>query len=211
MPSTLTLTPPHTSGLCMKTFGYPGTFMHLVLRICLEWFPWVKPARSRMETTAPLTELEEALATLYFLKSASKTHDQKALKKSWGLTKFKCESMLDKWGPRWEKVSKIYCILDLREDAEFFAMMQPPKFKETYGRVISTELDGTTVVHEKSRLHSLKSRSSYSDKCGHQAGQGLTWTSPIGLVLLLTSLFCGRTSEKSLVKLYADWLWIFPR
>lgn len=95
-------------------------------------------------------------------------------------------------------------------DPAFFEKMQPPKFKETYGRCMACELDGTTVVHDKSRVHSVRARCSYCDKCKHQAGQGLTWTSCIGLVLLVTSLFCGRTSEKALVQLHTDWLWIFP-
>ena len=72
-----------------KNFGYPGTFMDLILRITLVWFPFVEPKRSGMSTSAPLTDLEESLATLYFLKHASSSCDQKHLQAAWGLTKFK--------------------------------------------------------------------------------------------------------------------------
>lgn len=73
----------------MKTFGYVGTFVELLTRITQVWFPTVELKRSRMDVEDELTELEEALATLYFLKGASRSHDQKALQKAWGMTKYR--------------------------------------------------------------------------------------------------------------------------
>ena len=76
-------------GLCKRNFGWPATFNELVLRITTIWFPWVKCKRSGQEKTATLTALEECLATLYFLKHASKSNDQKHLRKVWGISKYK--------------------------------------------------------------------------------------------------------------------------
>ena len=164
-----------------------------------------------MSVGASLTDLEEALTTLYFFNRASPSQDQKQLCIDWGITKYNCEVMLGKWSRLWEDKTKEYCLLDLRDDADFFKTQQPAGFQERYGCVISNELDGTTIKHDKSRRHSVKARSSYNDKTKHQACQGLTWTSAIGLVLLCTTVWCGRTSEKALVRLHKKWLTIFPR
>ena len=144
--------------------------------------------------------------------------------------------MLRVWCDRWEVVAKKHCILDLREDADMFRFHQPVGFHEKYGMCIHCELDGTVTKHDKNRRYSVKARCSYCDKCKWQASQGLTWTTTIGtcvrcnitrvphgyicvmfnthctgLVLLCTTLWCGRTSEKALVRLYRTWLCIFPR
>lgn len=76
-----------TPGLCKRNFGYPGTWNQLILRITTVWFPDVESKRSGMCTTDRLTDLEECLATLYFLKHASRSCDQKHLQKVWGISK----------------------------------------------------------------------------------------------------------------------------
>ena len=118
--------------------------------------------------------------------------------------------MLTKWSKNWSDVAKGYVRLDVRDNPEFFKYHQPVGFAEKYGKTVSNELDGTTTKHDKSRRHSVKARSSYCDKVKHQAAQGLTWTTPVGLVLLATTMWCGRTSEKHLVRLHRKWLSIFP-
>lgn len=172
-------------GMCKRNFGYPGTFNELILRITTLWFPWVARARSGMDDSAPLTELEEALATLYFLKHASNSCDQKNLCKTWGISKYKCHVMLRTWSTRWEELSKTHCILDVRDDDDFFRFHQPAGFQDRYGTCIHCELDGTTTKHDKSRRHSVKARCSYNDKCGHQAAQGLTWSTAIGTLAIM--------------------------
>ena len=166
--------------LCKRNFGYPGTFNELILRITTLWFPGVVRARSSMQEAAPLTELEECLATLYFLKHASHSCDQKHLCKTWGISKYKCHTMLNVWCARWEQLAKKHCILDVQGDDDFFRFHQPVGFQERYGTCIHCELDGTTTKHDKSRRHSVKARCSYNDKCKHQAAQGLTWSTAIG-------------------------------
>ena len=73
--------------LCKRNFGYPGTFIQLVIRITCVWFPFVETKRSSMKLSAKLTPLEECLSTLYFLKHASPSCDQVHLQKTWGLSK----------------------------------------------------------------------------------------------------------------------------
>ena len=172
-------------GLCKRNFGYPGTFNELILRTTTLWFPWVVRARSSMDDSAALTELEKCLATLYFLKHASHSCDQKFLCKTWGISKYRCHTMLRTWCPRWEELSKTHCILDVRKDDDFFRFHQPAGFQERYGTCIHCELDGTTTKHDKSRRHSVKARCSYNDKSGHQAGQGLTWSTAIGALAIM--------------------------
>ena len=72
---------------CKRLFGWPGTFNQLVLRITEVWFPFVEAKRSGMTVGTKLTELEECLATLYFLKHASPSCDQTHLQRVWGITK----------------------------------------------------------------------------------------------------------------------------
>ena len=43
-----------------------------------------------------------------------------------------------------------------------------------------------------------------------QSAQGLMWSACIGLILLVTSLYCARVTEKELVRLHSRWLDIFP-
>ena len=88
--------------------------------------------------------------------------------------------MLAVWSARWEEVAKTRCILDVRDCEEFFRFHQPVGFQEKYGMCIHCELDGTITKHDKSRVHSVKARCSYNDKCKHQASQGLTWSTAIG-------------------------------
>ena len=74
-------------GLCKRNFGYPGTWRQLILRITTVWFRDVESARSGMCATDHLTDLEQCLATLYFLKHASRSCDQLHLQKVWGISK----------------------------------------------------------------------------------------------------------------------------
>ena len=75
---------------------------------------------------------------------------------------------------------------------------------------MACQVDGSCVDIEMSRTYTAKARASFSDKTGKQACQGLTWSMCIGLVTLVTSLFCGRVAEKEMVRLHRDWLDIFP-
>lgn len=88
--------------------------------------------------------------------------------------------MLTVWSPRWEQVAKRNCILEVGDAGCFFRFHQPVGFHEKYGMDIDCELDGTITKHDKSRVHSVKARCSYCDKCKHQASQGLTWSTAIG-------------------------------
>ena len=73
--------------MCKRNFGYPGTFVELIIRITQVWFPFVEAKRSSMKESAKLTQLEESLATLYYFKHASPSCDQVNLQKTWGLSK----------------------------------------------------------------------------------------------------------------------------
>ncbi len=67
-------------------------------------------------------------------------------------------------------------------------------------------VDGTTVDLSTPRKSSILQRSTFSNKAGRNAAQGLGWVSPAGLLLLYSSLFNGRLSERATVWLHRDFL-----
>ena len=156
-----------------------------------------------MTIDTKLKDFEQALATLQLFKSGEQVVD---IAHHWGVERRVMGRYLQKWSRKWSDVAKVFCRLDPTE--ALFSKMQPVDFN--YPCKIACETDGSVVDIGTSRKYSFKSRASFSDKSGSQAGQGLTWSSCIGLILLTTAFFCARVSEKELVRLHRSWLHIFP-
>ena len=72
-------------------------------------------------------------------------------------------------------------------------------------------LDGTVVGLRAARKNSLLTRSTWSNKSKANSAQVLAWTSQAGLLLINTSLFNGRLSEKATGWLHRELLHVFAR
>lgn len=202
-----------TKKTCTTLYGFPVEFEWLQFLITHVYFPGMSPdrssceddmnLRSSMELNTKLTEFEQALATLQFFKSGEQVIDTAH---HWGVERRVMGRYLQTWSRKWSDVAKVFCRLD--PSASMFDKMQPVDYD--YPCKMACETDGSLVDIGTSRKYSSKSRSSFADKSGSQAGQGLTWTSCIGLVILVTALFCVRVSEKEMVRLHRTWLGIFP-
>jgi hypothetical protein len=79
-------------------------------------------------------------------------------------------------------------------------------FSTRYCKKIACLVDGTTVDLSTPRKSSILQRSMFSNKAGRNAAQGLGWVSPAGLLLVYSSLFNGRLSEKATAWLHRDLL-----
>ena len=71
-------------------------------------------------------------------------------------------------------------------------------------------VDGTVVKIEVPRKNSVLLRSTWNNKSSSNVDQGIAWTSPCGLMLRYTNLFCGRLSEKAQVWPHRRLLDAFP-
>jgi hypothetical protein len=84
-------------------------------------------------------------------------------------------------------------------------------FTTRYKKKIACLVDGTVVNLGTSRQNSVLRRSTWSNKSKGNAAQGLAWVSPAGFLLVNSSLFNGRLSEKDTVWLHRELLRVFPR
>ena len=83
-------------------------------------------------------------------------------------------------------------------------------FEPRYKKKIVFLLDGSVVGLQTARKNSVLTRSTWSNKSKTNSAQGLAWTSPAGLLLVNTSLFNCRLSEKATVWLHCELLRVFP-
>ena len=194
-----------TKQTCTTLYGFPVEFQWLQFLLTRVFFPGMDagPLRSSMTLNTKLTDFEQALATLQLFKSGEQVQD---IAHHWGVERRVMGRYLQKWSHKWSEVAKVFIRLD--PDENLFHKMQPVDFN--YPCKIAVETDGSVTDIGTSRKYSAKSRASFSDKSKKQSGQGLTWSSCIGLVLLVTAMFCARVSEKELVRLHRSWLGIFP-
>ena len=102
---------------------------------------------------------------------------------------------------------QVFCRLD--PNRRVFDKSQPEGFN--YPMKIAVQPDGSDIKIGTSRKFSAKARSSFSNKTGTQSARAITWSTCNGLVLLTTSLYCARCSEKELVRIHQSWLHIFPK
>ena len=188
---------------CFMLYGMPCGFEELCYLITEVWFPDIQVRRSRMEMNTNLTQFERALATLQLFKSGDAVAE---IAHHWGVQARTMGRYLEEWAPKWEEASANLALLD--PTLTLFEKSQPVGYD--YGMPIACIVDGSCNNIGTSREYSAKARSSYCEKSGTQSAQGVTWSTGPGLVLLVTSLFCGRTSEKELVRLHQRWLDIFP-
>jgi len=195
----------HTMGrdTCNMLFGFPCTFKELSYLITEVYFPDIKVSRSNLELHTPLKPFERALATLQLFKTGDSIQE---LAHHWGVRGRTMGHYLQEWSPKWEAVSAVFCQLD--PTLNLFEKSQPVGYN--YPMPIAVVVDGSCTKIGTSREYSVKARSSFCEKTGTQSAQGVTWSTGPGLVVLVTSLFCGRASEKELVRLHQRWLDIFP-
>jgi hypothetical protein len=188
---------------CKMLYGCPVSFKELTYLLTNVYFPGMEVHRSSMERGTPLSDFERALATLQLFKTGEGVGD---IAHHWGVKARTMGRYTKKWSQKWSEVAQIFCRLD--PHADVFAKMQPVGYN--YPLPMCCQVDGTCCCIDTSRKYSSKARASYSDKTHTQAAQGVTWSSCIGLVLLCTSLFCARVTEKELVRLHSSWLHVFP-
>ena len=189
---------------CRMLYGFPVSFAELTHLITKVFFPKMVVKRSALVFGTSLTDFEKALATLQLFKTGEPISE---IAHHWGVRRRRMGEYCTKWSKLWSDVALVFCRLD--PNKRVFEKIQPVGYN--YGMPIAVQTDGSTINIQTSRKFSAKARSSYSDKTGTQAAQGITWSTCIGLVLLVTSLFCARVAEKELVRIHQSWLHIFPK
>jgi hypothetical protein len=116
---------------------------------------------------------------------------------------------MKKWTERWRYVEA--CILCRHVTFKLLDEHQINGFTTRYNKKIACLVDGTVVNLGTSRQNSVLQRSTWSNKSKSNAAQGLAWVSPAGFLLVNSSLFNGRLSEKDTVWLHRELLRVFPR
>jgi hypothetical protein len=116
---------------------------------------------------------------------------------------------MKKWTERWRDVEA--CILCRHVTSKLLDGHQINGFTTRYKKKIACLVDGTVVNLGTSRQNSVLQRSTWSNKSKGNAAQGLAWVSPAGFLLVNSSLFNGRLSEKDTVWLHRELLRVFPR
>ena len=106
------------------------------------------------------------------------------------------------WAPRWGTAGLDLSDLDIGH--EFIDKSVPQAYIDMKMEHVGWLIDGTDIMTDNNRQDGGIKRIQYSDKVGHAAVRGLTWTLPYGLNSEYTSLFMGRTTEGSLVLLWGS-------
>ena len=106
------------------------------------------------------------------------------------------------WAPRWGTAGLDLSDLDIGH--EFIDKSVPQAYVDMKMEHVGWLIDGTDIMTDNNRQDGGIKRIQYSDKVGHAAVRGLTWTLPYGLNSEHTSLFMGRTTEGSLVLLWGS-------
>ena len=115
---------------------------------------------------------------------------------------------LRRWIKRWSTVDA--CLLNKHISEKLLRAHQPSEFEGRYKKPIATLVDGTAVKIETFRGNCYLKRATYCNKVKANAVQGLAWASACGLLLVWTSLFCGRLSETAMGRLHGQLLDGFP-
>ena len=180
---------------CRQLFGYEK-YEHMVR--CITKVHWsLFDETYSAPDVAGLTDFEAIVVTRMYL-HLGYTHEIMAL--IWNVPRRTLGDIFAKWAPQWAKHAKRFCRLPVSRN--YVVLSQPAWFKDRYNMPISVMVDGKDITIDTPRQQSLYARWCYSNKEKFQAVRGITWSGPHGLVQMTTDLFCGRTSEAALVKLY---------
>ena len=87
---------------------------------------------------------------------------------------------------------------------------QPAEMRNRYDKKIACLVDGSVVTIDTARTMSVQLRATYNNKMHTNGALGIVWTSACGLLLVATSLFCGRIGEEALVWRHHQLLDQFP-
>ena len=172
--------------------------------ICHAWvyFPDLEFTVSR--EGQPLTQWEQCCAARMLMRTGRSQQDlELVLGRPPRLSK-----CLDRWTQRWSQAEA--CILCRHVTPALLDAHQIADFGTRYTKKIACTVDGTTVNIGTARKNSVLARSTWSNKSQGNAAQGLAWVSPAGLLLVHSSLFNGRLSEKATVWLHRELLGVFP-
>jgi hypothetical protein len=158
----------------------------------------------RSKPGEPLTKLEWCILARVFGRCGCSQEKLSALLGDPGNT----SKRFSQWLKRWSLASRI--MLNRFITAELLLSHQPPGFSDRYDRPIACLVDGSIVTMDTARTVSLQLRATWNNKGKTNAALGIVWASACGLLLVLTSLFCGRISEEGLVWLHHQLLSDFP-
>jgi hypothetical protein len=173
--------------------------------VCHVWvlFPHLEFKFSTKEES--LTDWEQCCAARMMLKTGKNQQEmEKVVGKSSRFSHY-----MKTWTRRWLEAEA--CLLCRHITEDLLEQHQINGFSTRYCKKIACLVDGTTVDLGTPRKNSILQRSTFSNKAGRNAAQGLGWVSPAGLLLLYSSLFNGRLSEKDTVWLHRELLRVFPR
>ena len=173
--------------------------------VCHQWvlFPDLEFKFSKKGD--PLTDWEQCCAARMMLRTGDTQQDlEKVIGKSPRISHY-----IKNWTTRWLEAEA--CLLCRHITPALLNAHQISGFGSRYKKPIACLVDGTVVSLGTSRKNTVLQRSTWSNKAKGNAAQGLAWTSPCGLLLVHTSLFNGRLSEKDTVWLHRELLRVFPR
>ena len=100
------------------------------------------------------------------------------------------------WTPKWGRKGKMLSLLPVCPQNFLDAL--PESFVEAGTPKATVQIDGTDVLKEEDRGHSLLTKAGRSNKSEHAAFRGLAWTTPRGLNVEHTPLCLGKAEETAL-------------
>ena len=172
--------------------------------VCHAWVYFPDLAFTFSKPGQPLTQWEQCCAARMMMRTGRSQQDlEQILGRPPRLSVY-----LGRWTSRWYEAEA--CIISRHVTPELIDAHQIKGFDQRYKKKIACVVDGSTVNLGTARKNSVLARSTWSNKAQTNAAQGLAWISPAGLLLVNSSLFNGRLSEKATVWLHRELLGVFP-
>ena len=155
--------------------------------------------------TQVLSDFEQCI----FVISIFRSRDDMVTKcDTWGIKPQTASGYMKKWSVKLERTAKIWC--RLRFDREYLLVCQTAGMGEDYSLPISHLVDGTVCQTQFSRSSNSLKRMFYNSKIHSSGTLTLAHTTPSGLVLFATAMFCGGAQEPDLVRIHQSWWDEYP-
>ena len=114
----------------------------------------------------------------------------------WGVSIASICNYCKEWIPKWGRKGKLLSLLPV--SPQHLLDTLPESFVEAGMPKATVQIDGTDMLKDEDRSHSLLTKAGWSNKSGHAAYRGLAWTTPRGLNFEHTPLCLGKVEETAL-------------
>ena len=187
---------------CQRHYGW-SSYKEMVNWLTKVHFPGLSMERVGAQV---LSDFEQCI----FVIAVFRSRDDMVRKCDvWNIKPQTASGYMKKWSKKLERTAKIWS--RLRFDGKYLRACQTEGMANSYSLPISHLVDGTVCQAQFSRSSNTLKRIFYNSKIHSSGTLALAHTTPSGLVLFATDMFCGGAQEPDLVRIYQSWWDEYPK